>query len=124
MFLKQLKGTIIFIDTPMKALKIYYRALASLEEVFKKHAPGFAFNYEFYDDWMQAKYVQEEKRSHRGTNPLGAEPQIFEMDPPRHCRRNPPGLVLHAKVAGGLPVEILWRHYAMNNPRSHSKLNC
>jgi len=39
------------------------RALASVEEVFKKHAPGFAFNYEFYDEWMQAKYMQEEKRA-------------------------------------------------------------
>jgi len=39
------------------------RALASVEEVFEKHAPGFAFNYEFYDEWMQAKYMQEEKRA-------------------------------------------------------------
>jgi putative ABC transport system permease protein len=39
------------------------RALSSVEEVFKKHAPGFAFNYEFYDEWMQAKYAQEEKRA-------------------------------------------------------------
>lgn len=38
-------------------------ALASVEDVFKKHAPGFAFNYEFYDEWMQAKYAQEEKRA-------------------------------------------------------------
>ena len=39
------------------------QALASVREVFEKHAPGFAFNYEFYDDWMQAKYTQEEKRA-------------------------------------------------------------
>lgn len=39
------------------------QALASVKEVFEKHAPGFAFNYEFYDDWMQAKYTQEEKRA-------------------------------------------------------------
>ncbi len=38
-------------------------ALSGVEEVFKKHAPGFAFNYEFFDEWMKAKYVQEEKRS-------------------------------------------------------------
>jgi putative ABC transport system permease protein len=39
------------------------QAIASVEQVFKKHAPDYAFNYEFYDDWMQAKYLQEEKRS-------------------------------------------------------------
>jgi putative ABC transport system permease protein len=39
------------------------QALASVEKIFKKHAPGFAFNYEFYDEWMQAKYAQEEKRT-------------------------------------------------------------
>ena len=39
------------------------QALTSVEKVFKKHAPDYAFNYEFYDDWMQAKYIQEEKRS-------------------------------------------------------------
>ncbi|MBE9517615.1 MAG: FtsX-like permease family protein, partial [Bacteroidetes bacterium] len=39
------------------------KALSSVEEVFEKHAPGFAFNYEFYDEWMQAKYAQEEKRA-------------------------------------------------------------
>jgi putative ABC transport system permease protein len=38
-------------------------ALASVKEVLKKHAPGFAFNYEFYDEWMQTKYAQEEKRA-------------------------------------------------------------
>jgi len=38
-------------------------ALTSVEEIFKKHAPGFAFNYEFYDEWMQSKYAQEEKRA-------------------------------------------------------------
>jgi putative ABC transport system permease protein len=38
-------------------------ALSSVEEVFEKHAPGFAFSYEFYDEWMQAKYAQEEKRA-------------------------------------------------------------
>ena len=39
------------------------KALSSVEEVFEKHAPGFAFNYEFYDEWMQAMYAQEEKRA-------------------------------------------------------------
>jgi putative ABC transport system permease protein len=39
------------------------QALTSVEKVFMKHAPDYAFNYEFYDDWMQAKYIQEEKRS-------------------------------------------------------------
>ena len=39
------------------------KALSNVEEVFKKHAPGYAFNYEFYDEWMQAKYAQEEKRA-------------------------------------------------------------
>jgi putative ABC transport system permease protein len=38
-------------------------ALSGVQEVFKKHAPGFAFNYEFFDEWMKAKYLQEEKRS-------------------------------------------------------------
>lgn len=38
-------------------------AISKVEEIFEKHAPGFAFNYEFYDRWMQAKYEQEEKRS-------------------------------------------------------------
>jgi len=38
-------------------------ALNQVKDVFEKHAPGFAFNYEFYDDWMQAKYDQEEKRA-------------------------------------------------------------
>ena len=40
------------------------QALSSVEEVFKTHAPGFAFNYEFYDEWIQALYAQEEKRAH------------------------------------------------------------
>jgi len=39
------------------------KAISSVEAVFKKHAPGFAFNYEFYDEWMDAKYAQEEKRA-------------------------------------------------------------
>ena len=39
------------------------QALASVKTVFEKHAPGFAFNYEFFDEWMQAKYAQEEKRA-------------------------------------------------------------
>jgi putative ABC transport system permease protein len=39
------------------------KALSSVEEVFEKHAPGFAFNYDFYDEWMQAMYAQEEKRA-------------------------------------------------------------
>ena len=40
------------------------QALSSVEEVFKTHAPGFAFKYDFYDDWIQAMYAQEEKRAH------------------------------------------------------------
>jgi len=39
---------------------------ASIEEVqkiFKQHAPNFDFSYEFYDDWMEAKYRQEERRA-------------------------------------------------------------
>jgi putative ABC transport system permease protein len=39
------------------------QALDNVEDVFKKHAPGFAFHYEFFDEWMQAKYAQEEKRA-------------------------------------------------------------
>jgi putative ABC transport system permease protein len=39
------------------------KAISSVEEVFEKHAPGFAFSYEFYDEWMQARYAQEEKRA-------------------------------------------------------------
>jgi len=39
------------------------KALSSVEEVFRKHAPGFGFHYEFFDDWMLAKYAQEEKRA-------------------------------------------------------------
>jgi len=39
------------------------KALSSVEEVFEKHAPGFAFNYDFYDEWMQTMYEQEEKRA-------------------------------------------------------------
>jgi putative ABC transport system permease protein len=39
------------------------KAISSVEEVFKKHAPGYAFNYEFYDQWMQSRYAQEEKRA-------------------------------------------------------------
>jgi putative ABC transport system permease protein len=38
-------------------------ALNQVREVFEKHAPEFVFNYEFFADWMQAKYVQEEKRA-------------------------------------------------------------
>lgn len=39
-------------------------ALNQIEEVFSIEAQGFAFSFEFYDEWMEAKYRQEEKRAH------------------------------------------------------------
>jgi len=38
-------------------------SIKQVQEVFTRSAPGFAFSYEFYDQWMEAKYQQEEKRS-------------------------------------------------------------
>jgi putative ABC transport system permease protein len=38
-------------------------SLKQVEELFTRHAPGFAFSYEFYEQWMEAKYKQEERRS-------------------------------------------------------------
>jgi putative ABC transport system permease protein len=37
--------------------------LADIREIFEKNAPGFAFSYEFYDDWLGSHYLQEEKRA-------------------------------------------------------------
>jgi putative ABC transport system permease protein len=38
-------------------------AIRQVQEVFRQTAPGFAFSYEFYDEWLDAKYKQEEKRA-------------------------------------------------------------
>jgi putative ABC transport system permease protein len=38
-------------------------SLKKVQEIFMQHAPGFAFNYEFYEQWMEAIYKQEERRS-------------------------------------------------------------
>ncbi|MFH0757605.1 MAG: FtsX-like permease family protein [Bacteroidota bacterium] len=38
-------------------------ALRQVQEVFRHTAPGFAFSYEFYDEWLDARYKQEEKRA-------------------------------------------------------------
>ncbi len=37
--------------------------LADIRRIFEKNAPGFAFSYEFYDDWLGSRYLQEEKRA-------------------------------------------------------------
>ena len=34
-----------------------------MQLIFEQQAPGFSFSYEFYDDWMAAKYRQEERRA-------------------------------------------------------------
>jgi len=34
-----------------------------VEQIFKEEASEFSFSYAFYDDWMEAKYSQEEKRA-------------------------------------------------------------
>jgi len=39
-------------------------SIKEVQKIFEQHAPGFAFSYEFYDDWMEAKYRQEERRAH------------------------------------------------------------
>ena len=38
-------------------------SIKQVERIFKDAARGFAFSYEFYDDWMNARYTQEEKRA-------------------------------------------------------------
>jgi len=38
-------------------------SIGQVEKIFKEEARGFAFSYEFYDEWMEAKYSQEEKRA-------------------------------------------------------------
>ncbi len=38
-------------------------AIRQVQGVFRQTAPGFAFSYEFYDEWLEAKYKQEEKRA-------------------------------------------------------------
>jgi putative ABC transport system permease protein len=38
-------------------------AIREVRKVFRQTAPGFAFSYEFYDEWLDAKYQQEEKRA-------------------------------------------------------------
>lgn len=38
-------------------------ALREVRKIFRQTAPGFAFSYEFYDEWLDAKYQQEEKRA-------------------------------------------------------------
>lgn len=37
--------------------------IAAIRKIFRKNAPGFAFSYEFYDDWLQSHYRQEERRA-------------------------------------------------------------
>ncbi|KPL14770.1 MAG: hypothetical protein AMS26_09495 [Bacteroides sp. SM23_62] len=34
-----------------------------IRKIFEKKAPGFAFTYEFYDEWLASHYRQEEKRA-------------------------------------------------------------
>lgn len=38
-------------------------AVREVRKIFRQTAPGFAFSYEFYDEWLDAKYQQEEKRA-------------------------------------------------------------
>ena len=38
-------------------------AIREVRKIFRQTAPGFAFSYEFYDEWLDAKYQQEEKRA-------------------------------------------------------------
>ena len=38
-------------------------AIREVQKIFRQTAPGFAFSYEFYDQWLDAKYKQEEKRA-------------------------------------------------------------
>jgi putative ABC transport system permease protein len=38
-------------------------AIKEVQKIFRQTAPGFAFSYEFYDQWLDAMYKQEEKRA-------------------------------------------------------------
>ncbi len=38
-------------------------SIKEVQKIFEQNAPGFTFNCEFYDEWMEAKYRQEERRS-------------------------------------------------------------
>jgi len=38
-------------------------SIKEVQKIFEQNAPGFAFSFEFYDEWMEAKYRQEERRS-------------------------------------------------------------
>ncbi len=38
-------------------------SISQVQEIFEQNAPGFSFSYEFYDEWMEAKYRQEERRA-------------------------------------------------------------
>jgi len=38
-------------------------SIIQVQEAFTRNAPGFAFSYEFYEEWMETKYKQEERRS-------------------------------------------------------------
>lgn len=38
-------------------------AIKEVGKIFRRTAPGFAFKYEFYDEWLDAMYKQEEKRA-------------------------------------------------------------
>lgn len=40
-----------------------HSTIESIRNIFEKNAPGFAFSYEFYDDWLESHYRQEEKRA-------------------------------------------------------------
>ncbi len=39
------------------------QAIKAVKAQFEKIAPDFAFNYRFYDDWLDSMYKQEEKRA-------------------------------------------------------------
>ena len=39
------------------------QSMKSIRRIFEKNAPGFTFQYEFYDEWLDAMYKQEEKRA-------------------------------------------------------------
>jgi putative ABC transport system permease protein len=38
-------------------------SIAQIRRIFEKNAPGFAFTYEFYDEWLESHYHQEEERA-------------------------------------------------------------
>lgn len=86
-------------------------ALSAVEEVFKKHAPGYAFNFEFYDQWMQSRYAQEEKRAHsiRLLSIIAillSSMGLFGMAQYASRRRVPE--IGIRKVSGASEVQILW----------------